>query len=255
MSTIEHGSLTSRVILVTGAGGAIGSAAAKAFAAQGANVVLMGRGLPLLERTYDAIVEAGHAKPAICPLDFATAKAEDFQTSVGMIRQEFGRLDGLLHTAATLGALTPVEHLDAGLWNRVLQVNLTAPLLLTRACLPLLKAASDAAILFSTSEVGQKGRAYWGAYGVAQAGIENLTQILADELETNTAIRVNSIDPGPVRSRLRALAYPGEDPNSLPDAETVIPTYLDLMGANSKIAASGQRICVADHLNHLSDNG
>jgi len=254
MSSIKHEAFASQVILITGAGGAIGSAAAKAFAEQGASVVLMGRGLPPLERTYDAIVAAGHPKPAICPLDFATAKPEDFQNTAAMIQQEFGRLDGLLHCAATLGSLTPVEHYDAGLWSRVLQVNLTAPLLLTRACLPLLKAAPQAAIVFSTSAVGQKGRAYWGAYAAAQAAVENLTQTLADELEANTTVRVNSIDPGPVRSRLRALAYPGEDPNTLPLAETIIPAYLHLMGSAGNVAASGQRICATDYLSSMSKN-
>ncbi|NOX91130.1 MAG: SDR family NAD(P)-dependent oxidoreductase [Gammaproteobacteria bacterium] len=247
MSTTRDALFASRVILVTGASGAIGGAVAKALAAQGASVVLMGRSLIPLEKIYDAIVAAGHPQPAICPLDFATTTLEDFQQAARMIRQEFGRLDGLLHAAATLGSLTPVEHFDAELWSRVLQVNLTAPLLLTRACLPLLKAAPDAAILFSTSEVGQRGRAYWGAYGAAQAGIENLSQTLADELETNTAVRVNSIDPGPVRSRLRALAYPGENPNTLPDAETVIPAYLHLIGPADSTSASGQRICVTDN--------
>jgi len=248
MSVTKHSLFASQVILVTGAGGAIGSAVAKALATQGASIVLMGRSLGPLEKTYDAIVAAGHAQPAICPLDFAAATFEDFQQAVKMIQQELGRLDGLLHTAATLGSLTPVEHFDAELWLRVLQINLTAPMLLTRACLPLLKAAPDAAILFSTGAVGQKGRAYWGAYGVAQAGIENLTQTLADELEANTTLRVNSIDPGPVRSRLRALAYPGEDPNTLPDAETVIPAYLHLMGPAGGI--SGQRICAMDYLDN-----
>ncbi|HHI94920.1 MAG TPA: SDR family NAD(P)-dependent oxidoreductase [Gammaproteobacteria bacterium] len=245
MDTTKPGFFASRVILVTGAGGAIGGAAAKALAAQGASVVLMGRSLAPLEKTYDAIVAAGHTQPAICPLDFATTTLADFQQVTSMIRQAFGRLDGLLHTAATLGSLTPMEHFNAALWSRVLQVNLTAPMLLTRACLPLLKAAAEATILFSTSAVGQKGRAYWGAYGVAQAGIENLAQTLADELEANTAVRVNSIDPGPVRSRLRALAYPGEDPGTLPDAETVIPAYLHLMESG----ISGQRICAMDYLN------
>ena len=248
MSITGHALFTSRVILVTGAGGAIGSAVAKALAAQGASVVLMGRSLGPLEKVYDTIVAAGHAQPAICPLDFAATTFEDFQQAISMIQQELGRLDGLLHAAATLGSLTPVEHFDADLWSRVLQVNLTAPMLLTRACLPLLKAAPDAAILFSTSAVGQQGRAYWGAYGVAQAGIENLTQTLADELEANTTLRVNSIDSGPVRSRLRALAYPGEDPNTLPDAKTVIPAYLHLMGPAGGI--SGQRICATDYLNN-----
>ena len=249
------GCLAGRVILVTGAGGAIGGAAARAFAAQGASVVLLGRSLPPLEKVYDAIVQAGHPQPAISPLDLATASPEDLQNIANMIHQEFGRLDGLLHAAATLGSLTPIEHFDAGLWARVIQVNLTAPMLLTHACLPLLKAAADAAILFSTSGVGKKGRAYWGAYGVAQAGIENLTEILADELEANTRIRVNSIDPGPIRSRLRALAYPGEDPNSLPEAESVIPAYLELMGPCGNTDTQnirGQRINAREYLTNHS---
>ena len=237
-----------RVILVTGAGGAIGGAVAKALAAEGASVVLMGRTLMPLEKTYDAIVEADHPQPAICPLDFASTTPEEIQQAVAIIGQEFGRLDGLLHAAATLGSLTPIEHYDAGLWSRVLQVNLTAPMLLTRACLPLLKSAPDAAILFSTSNVGQHGRAYWGAYAAAHAAIENLTQTLADELEANTALRVNCIDPGPIRSRLRALAYPGEDPNTLPTAETVVPRYLQLLLA-SKTQNTGLRIKATDSAN------
>lgn len=240
-----------RVILVTGAGGAIGGTVAKALAAEGASIVLMGRSLGTLEKTYDTIVEAGHTKPAICPLDFATAKPADFQNAIAMVQQEFGQLDGLLHCAATLGSLTPVEHYDAGLWSQVLQVNLTAPLLLTRACLPLLKVAPAASILFNTSDVGKNGRAYWGAYAAAHAAIENLVQTLADELEANTAVRVNSIDPGPVRSRLRALAYPGEDPNSLPSAETVAPAYLQLMKQAGNNATSGSRICATDYLKSL----
>ncbi len=248
MSTNTPHFFAERVILITGAGGAIGGAVARALAAQGASVVLMGRSLPPLEKTYDDIVAAGHPKPAICPLDFATAKPEDFQSSAVMIQQEFGRLDGLLHCAATLGSLTPIEHYDAGLWNRVLQVNLTAPLLLTRACLPLLKAAPEASVLFNTSDVGQKGRAYWGAYAAAHASIENLTQTLADELEANTSVRVNSIDPGPIRSRLRALAYPGEDPNTLPCAETVVPVYLNFLGPASDTAVPGSRIVATDYL-------
>lgn len=235
-----------RVILVTGAGGAIGGTVSKALAAQGASVILLGRSQLPLEKTYDAIVAEGHPQPAICPLDFATASPADFLNIANTIQQEFGRLDGLLHAAATLGSLTPIEHYDLPLWQRVLQVNLTAPMLLTRACLDLMKASQDASILFSTSDVGRKGQAYWGAYGAAQAAIENLAETLADELEENTHISVNSIDPGPIRSRLRALAYPGEDPNVLPGADTVAPVYVHLLG-NPDTNTSGQRFKAIEH--------
>jgi NAD(P)-dependent dehydrogenase (short-subunit alcohol dehydrogenase family) len=237
--------LAERVILVTGAGGAIGGTAAKTFAAHGASVILLGRSLTTLEKTYDDIIAAGHPQPALCPLDLEKAAPPDYQNVADMIQQEFGRLDGLMHAAATLGSLTPIEHYDLPLWVQIMQVNLNAPMLLTRACLPLLKAADDASIIFSTSEVGHKGHAYWGAYGIAHAGVENLAEILADELEENTAVRVNSIDPGTVRSRLRALAHPGEDPNTLATAESVIAAYLYLMGPRSK-GITGQRLGATD---------
>lgn len=249
--TTAEAQLEGRVILVTGAGGAIGGAAARAFAAQGASVILLGRSLLPLEKTYDAIVAAGHAQPAICPLDFASASQVDFDNIANTIQQDFGRLDGLLHAAATLGSLTPIEHYDLPLWQRVLQVNLSAPMLLTRACLSLLKTAPHASILFSTSNIGQQGQAYWGAYGAAQAAIENLAETLAEELEENTTICVNCIDPGPIRSRLRALAYPGEDPNTLPSADTVIPVYLHLMARADK-NTSGQRIQATKNNHYLS---
>ncbi|HHL45475.1 MAG TPA: SDR family NAD(P)-dependent oxidoreductase, partial [Gammaproteobacteria bacterium] len=114
------------------------------------------------------------------------------------------------------------------------QVNLNAPYLLTRACLPLLKKSDDASVLFTSSTVGHKGRAYWGAYGISKAAAENMMQIFADELEENTPVRVNSIDPGAVRTRMRARAYPGEDPNINPTPEEIMNIYLYLMGADSK---------------------
>jgi NAD(P)-dependent dehydrogenase (short-subunit alcohol dehydrogenase family) len=237
--------LQDRVILVTGAGGAIGGAAAKCFAAHGATVVLVGRTQGKLEQTYDAIVQAGHAEPVLCPLDLEKASPQDYQTIADSIAQQFGRLDGMLHAAAMLGSLTPLEHYDLPLWSKVMQINLNAPFLLTRACLGLLKQSADASVIFSAADVGRHGRAYWGAYAVAHAAVENLAEVLADELEANTHIRVNSLNPGTVRSRLRALAYPGEDPNTLPEADSVITAYLYLMGPNSA-GISGQRLDAAD---------
>ncbi len=226
--------LENRVILVTGAGDGIGAAAAKSFARHGATVVLLGRTVRKLEAVYDAIEQSGGPQPAIYPMNLEGASPKDYQDLGNTIEREFGRLDGLLHNAAILGTLTPLEMYDLELWAKVMQVNLNAPYLLTRACLPALKSAPDASVVFTSSSVGHRGRAYWGAYAISKAAAENMMQIFADELETNTSVRVNSIDPGAVRTRMRARAYPAEDPNIHPTPEEIMNTYLYLMGPDSK---------------------
>lgn len=234
--------LAGRVVLVTGAARGIGRAAARAFAAHGASLVLLDRAQRPLDALYDEIEQAGFPQPAIITLDLATATAEDYETAASRIGQTFGHLDGLLHNAAELGALAPIELYDLNLWARVLSVNLHAPLLLTRACLPWLKESADASIVFTSADVGRKGRAYWGAYGVACAALEGLAQILAAELEAGERIRVNSLDPGPVRTALRAQAYPGEDARTLPTAEEILPVYLYLLGPESR-GVTGRALC------------
>ncbi len=226
--------LQGRAILVTGAGDGIGAAAARSFARHGATVILLGRTIRKLEAVYDAIEQSGGPQPAIYPMNLEGASPKDYQDLAATLEREFGRLDGLLHNAAILGVLTPLEMYDLELWARVMQVNLNAPYLLTRACLPLLKGSEDASVLFTSSSVGHRGRAYWGAYGISKAAAENMMQILADELEENTSVRVNSIDPGAVRTRMRAKAYPGEDPNIHPAPEEIMGIYLYLMGPDSR---------------------
>ena len=226
--------LKDRVILVTGAGDGIGKAAAKIYARHGASVVLTGRTSHKLETVYDEIVADGHSEPAIFPLDLSSATHEEFLGLAGGIGQEFGRLDGLLNNAAELGALTPVDHFPYDLLQRVLKVNLEAPFSLTQACLPLLRQADDAAILFSSTEAYEKSSAYWGAYGVSKQGLDAFMLILADELENNTNIRVNAINPGAVRTRLRNLAYPAEDMAHLSMPDDIAPSYLYMMGPDSK---------------------
>jgi NAD(P)-dependent dehydrogenase (short-subunit alcohol dehydrogenase family) len=235
--------LKDTIILVTGAGGAIGDAAARIFAAYGATTILLGRSQAKLEQTYDAIVAQGHPEPLLCPFDLEKAGAQDYQTLANTIAEQFGRLDGLLHAAASLGALTPIEHYDLPLWGKLMQINLNAPIMLTQACLGLLKKSSHASVIFNADDVGRHAKAYWGAYGVAHAALEHFAMILAEEVETNTRIRVNTFCPGPVRSRLRALAYPGEDPNTLPTPETVAPYYLFLMGPDSQQIRGKQLSC------------
>ena len=226
--------LKDRSILVTGAGDGIGAAAAKSFAAHGATVILLGRTTRKLEAIYDLIEEAGHPQPAIYPMNLEGAAPKDYLDLANTIEKEFGRLDGLLHNASLLGALTPLGQYDLEMWGKVMQVNLNAPYMLTRACLGLLNKSEDASVVFTSSSVGRKGRAYWGAYGISKAAIENMMQTWADELEANTPIRVNSINPGATRTSMRARAYPGEDPNRLPKPDEILAAYLYLMGADSK---------------------
>jgi NAD(P)-dependent dehydrogenase (short-subunit alcohol dehydrogenase family) len=229
-----------RILLVTGAGSGIGRAVALALARHGATVALLGRTAAHLEATYDAIVAAGGAKPALLPFNLETAHAQDFDALAAALRQEFGRLDGLLHNASILGTRAPIVHYDVPTWCRVLHVNLTATFILTQLLLPLLERSADATMLFTTSSVGRRGRAYWGAYAVSKFGTEGLMQVLADELETEGRIRVNCVNPGPTRTGMRALAYPAEDATRLKRPEEIVPTYLYLLGPDSR-GISGER--------------
>jgi len=225
--------LAGRTILVTGASTGIGATAAKTFAAHGATVILLARKQRALEEVYDAIEQAGGPQPAILPYNLENATPQDYAMIAETITSEFGCLDGLLHNAATLGSLTPIEHYTLDQWNKVLNTNLTGPFLLTQVCLPLLKKSADASILFTSDAVGRHAKAYWGGYSISKYGIEALSLILADELEANTPVRVNTLDPGPVLTRFRKNAYPGESNTELHSPESIMPHYLYLIGPAS----------------------
>jgi NAD(P)-dependent dehydrogenase (short-subunit alcohol dehydrogenase family) len=226
--------LKDRVILVTGAGGGIGRAAALGFARLGANVGLLGRTLSKLESVYDEIVGAGFPQPNIAVMNLADAQGPDYMQLVDSIAAEYGRLDGLLHNAGILGQLSPIEHYDIALWTEVMHVNLTAPFVLTQVLLPLLNNSADASIVFTSSGVGRVGRAYWGGYAVSKFGIEGLSQVLADETSEAGRIRVNCVNPGRTRTAMRRAAYPAEDPASLPPPEEILAPYFYLMGPDSR---------------------
>ncbi len=226
--------LADRVIMVTGAGAGIGRALAKAAAARGATVILLGRTQSRLESVYDEICAAGGPVPAIFPLNLERAGGEDYDRLSGAIESQWGRLDGLVQNAGILGARTPIEHHDVGDWQRVLHVNLTAPFILCRCLLPLLLRSRDASVVFTSSGVGRRGKAYWGAYAVSKFGIEGLSQVLADELENKPNIRVNAVNPGATRTSMRAAAYPGEDPAQLKTPEEILGVYLYLLGPESR---------------------
>jgi len=237
--------LENRIILVTGAAEGIGRALATACASHGATVILLDRNVQGLETLYDEITAAGHPEPAIYPMDLKGAAPADYRSLAEVLEKEFGRLDGLVHNAAYLGTLIPLAHCDDELWLDVMQINLNAPFLLTRSCLGLLQMSAAGAVLFLSDSVGRHGKAYWGAYGIAKAGIENMAQTLADELESNTTIRVNTYDPGPVRTALRLIAYPAENREALATPEAVIKPCLYLLGPDSK-GITGQQFVGTD---------
>ena len=233
-------SLAGRVILVTGAGGGLGSALATACAALGARVVLCGRKVPKLERVYDAIATAGGPRPSIAPLDLERADATHYDALANAVGSEFGKLDGLVHAAGLLGERAPIEHYDVPTWMKVMHVNINAPFMLTRTLLPLLRASGDASVVFVTSGVSVQGRAYWGAYAASKFALEGLMQVLADETDTVTRIRVNSVNPGKMRTSMRARAYPGEDPATVPLPQDVLAPFLYLLGPDGR-GTSGRR--------------
>jgi NAD(P)-dependent dehydrogenase (short-subunit alcohol dehydrogenase family) len=226
--------LKDRVILVTGAGRGIGAAAARAYAAHGATVLLLGRTEANLNEIYDEIEAAGQPRPVVIPFDFETALPHQYEELAAMIEAEFGRLDGVLHNASIIGPRTPIEQLRGEQFMQVMHVNVNATFMLTTALLPVLKRSPDASIAFTSSSVGRKGRAYWGAYGVSKFATEGLMQTLADEIDGLGSIRANSINPGATRTDMRAQAYPAEDPTNNPTPEEIMPVYLYLMGPDSK---------------------
>lgn len=240
--------LRDRIILITGAGDGIGRAVALASAAQGARVILLGRTQEKLEAVYDAVDALPEAPEAVIhPLDLEIATEDHYRELADAIGDQFGRLDGLLHNASLLGNLTPLQYFPADRWASIMQVNVNAAFQLTRALLPIMNLADDGRILFTSSSVGRKGRAYWGAYSVSKFATEGLMQVLADELADTSNIRVNSINPGATRTAMRAAAYPAEDPGSLPTPEDLMSAYLYLLGPESR-QLHGQALNIHDLL-------
>jgi NAD(P)-dependent dehydrogenase (short-subunit alcohol dehydrogenase family) len=241
VTPISPDELQGRVILITGAGAGIGRAVAESCAQHGATVLLLGRNGRQLNEVHAQITrQHGAERAAIVEFDLENALANDYDALFAAIEGRYQRLDGLLHNAGLLGQLAPIEHYDVPTWCRVLQVNLTAAFVLTQILLPLLKRSDDASILFTSSGVGRVGRAYWGAYAVSKFALEGLNEVLSEELSGITRIRVNSLNPGATRTRMRRQAYPAEDAASLPAPQSITRAYLALLGPASR-GVSGQR--------------
>lgn len=229
-----------RVILVTGAGSGLGRALSIALGERGATVVLLGRTLGKLEATYDAIEAVGGPRPALYPMDLSGGRKPvawaDYQALVDTIVGQLGHLDGIAHLAAALGKLAPLEHYDPAQWHRVFQVNVHAPFLISKACIPVLRAAADPAIVFANDA---KARPFWGAYGVSKAALVTMSTLLARELQgVSRPIRVHTVEPSPAATPLRQQAYPGEDPRTLAEPSQVIHPFIEALAGSHPSAAA-----------------
>ena len=222
--------LADRVILVTGAGQGLGRAVAMACARHGASVVLLGRKLEKLEATYDAIVKAGGAEPAMVPLDLGTAGTAELESLAQLVRKDLKRLDGIAHCAVHFVPLGPLANQTLEQWSLLLRVNLAAPFAITRACLPLLSAAPDSSVVFTGETHGVRPVAYWGGFAVSKSGLSTLAAIWADELERAGKPRMNVLVPGPIATPQRARSHPGEDPATLRTPDEAAQAFLWLLG-------------------------
>jgi NAD(P)-dependent dehydrogenase (short-subunit alcohol dehydrogenase family) len=224
------GELAGRVIAITGCTGGLGRAIALDLVRAGAELVLLGRNVQKLQGLRAETEQIAPERALMAPLDLEKAVANDYDNLAAAVLARYGRLDGLVHCAGLLGTLTPIDHYEVLTWARVMHVNLTAAFALTQVLLPALRQSRDASVIFTSSSVGRKGRAYWGAYAVSKFGVEGLMQVLADELAGNSNIRVNSINPGPARTLMRRQAYPSEALDAPAPPETLTGPYLQLLG-------------------------
>ena len=231
--------LEGKTILVTGAGDGIGRVAALTYARYGATVLLLGRTSSKLESVYDEIESFGGKQPAMLPMNLEGATYAEMQKLANLIHREVGQLDGVLHNAGMLGALTPLEMYDVDMFAQVMKVNFTSTFMLTQALLPLLKDAPHGSIVFTSSSVGTHPRAFWGAYALSKQAVEGMSDIFTQETQNTTNLRFNCVNPGGTRTNMRAHAFPGENPMSLKSPDDIMAGYVCLMSDES-IGVRGQ---------------
>ncbi|MFO0998617.1 MAG: SDR family NAD(P)-dependent oxidoreductase [Alphaproteobacteria bacterium] len=223
------GRLKDRIAVITGASRGLGAAIARRFAAEGAHLVLVARTTGGLEEVDDAVRAAG-ASATLVPLDIADYPALDRLGA--SLFERYGRVDVLVGAAASLGTLTPIGHLDPPVWERTIAVNATAHWRLLRSLDPLLRASGSGRAIFVTDAVAREARAYWSAYAVSKSALETMVRLYANEM-ARTPVRVNLVDPGPLRTKLRAEAFPGENPAEVPAPESVTDIFVALAEASS----------------------
>lgn len=235
--------LKDKIILVTGAGQGIGEAVALHYARYGATLILLGRNEKKLAKVYDRIEALGAPRPAAIPLDLSQATEVTLDKTVAVIYREFGRLDGLLHNAHSSRRLSPLINQKLDDWLEMFRINTAIPFALTRACLPLLKASSDASVLLTGETHALSPKAYWGGYSISKAGLSNFLAIATSEWDHLSHLRINMIVPGPVHSPFRTKTHPGEAKQELPPITSLLPIYLYWMGKDSRGRCGETIIC------------
>lgn len=237
--------LEGRVILITGAAGGLGRASALACARAGATVLLAGRKRRALEAAYDEVSSVPDAPPPIIQLvDLLGATPADYESLAEMIGNEVGRLDGIVHAAARFDGLTPIAMHKPKEWVEALHVNVSAPFLLTQACMPLLQERADSAAVFVLDDRERMRRAHWGAYGTSKAALEGFASILHEETE-GSSLRVHALMPAPMRTALRRMAWFGEDAEAVATPEAAADAVVYLLSAQA-VEARGKVLDLRD---------
>ena len=215
-----------KTILITGANRGIGKSLAKNFSNIGANIILLGKNEDSLNEVYDEIISCTKTKPLIIESDLNLLDLDGAHQIKKAILNQYGVLDGLIYNAAKLGKMTSIEDYEDGLWKEIINTNLNSSFLIYKELIPILKAAPSGRIIFTSSGVAEVGKAYWGAYSVSKFAVKGLAEVIRDELDSTSNIKVFNYDPGATKTSMRASAYPGEDPNNLKDPDKLFGDYL-----------------------------
>tara|TARA_B100001175_G_scaffold126696_1_gene107802 strand:+ start:26 stop:787 length:762 start_codon:yes stop_codon:yes gene_type:complete len=238
--------LKGKTIVISGSGSGIGRQVAKSFSKFGADLILFSKSEEKLESLFDELNKDYSNNVIIQPLDLETAEEKDYEKIFRAIRDDYPKIDGLINNAGILGEKKSLEQYSYVSWKNVLKVNLDASFLMTKSLMPLLRKSDNSSIIFTSSGVGRKGRAYWGAYSISKFATEAMMQILSEELQNTSRVRVNCINPGAVRTKMRESAYPAENPKKNPPPIEIIEAYLYLM-SDMSLEINGQSIDAQEH--------
>ena len=228
--------LKNKNILITGASNGIGKSLSENLSKYGANVIMLSRNENALDAVYDSLKKIYKTDPCILKCDLENIDDEKSQEIANIISKNYQNLDSIIHNAAILEKMSGIESFDLQTWDKVMRVNLTSAFILSKYLIPLMKSSTTPRIIFTTSSVGKKGKAFWGAYSVSKAGVNALSDILSDELESISNIKVFNFDPKATKTNMRAMAYPAEDPSAIKNPDQLINYYLWMLSEKSSSA-------------------